>query len=943
MQKRFKAIFMAIIMVAFTIAASLQPASPAKAASELTINIHYHRYAEDYDGWNIWSWISGGEGATYDFSGDDDFGKVATYTLQVEDGDTEVGFIVRHSTPSNAWDLKDTNNDRFMDITKAKDGVIDIYVVQDETNFGYSADELSLAPKLMEASVSSSTTVDFRVTTAFDSTAADITSKVTIKDADGKAYAVSSVTSADAAKATTATVTMAEPLDLFKKYTIAFEGYGEMAISNVKVFSTPEFEEAYYYDGNDLGAVWSKDKTNFRVWAPTASDVVLNLYSAGVGTNLIESIPMTQDIKGTWIAEKIGDLNGTYYTYSATVDGVTKEAVDPYAKAVGVNGNRGMVIDLASTNPAGFTEDTRPALVSPADATIYELHVRDFSIDQSSGMKNKGKYLAFTETGTKSPSGEKTGVDYLADLGVNVVHLNPVFDFASIDETKLVNNQFNWGYDPKNYNVPEGSYSTDPQHGQVRINEFKQMVQSLHTNGIRVVMDVVYNHTASTDSNLNSIVPGYYYRMTNNGQYSNGSGCGNETASERAMVRKFIVDSVVYWATEYHVDGFRFDLMGLHDVETMNAVRDALNAVDPTIMVYGEGWTAGGSTLPTDQQVVKANMASVDTNIAAFNDDIRDGIKGSVFDSADNGFATGKTGMEETIKFGVIAATENSQVDYSLVNYDKAWWAAAPTQTISYASAHDNNTLWDKICTTNASDSQEDRIKMNLLSSAIVFTSQGTPFFLAGEEFLRSKPADDGSGFVGNSFNSPDSVNSLKWDLVSTNKEVYNYYKGLIAFRKAHSALRMNTTADIQANLNFLTGLDPNVIAYTINNSPNGETAKALCVIYNPNKTATTVTIPEGDWNVYVKDNKAGTEILETIQGGAVTVDPISALVLVQEDAKAAPTKAEAPTEAAQTTAPASTDTPSDNTLIYIIIGIGAAVVAAAGVTFIVIRRRKAK
>jgi pullulanase len=943
MHKRFKAIAMAIIMAAFTIMGFLQPASTVKAASELTVNIHYHRYADDYDGWNIWSWIGGGEGASYDFNKEDDFGKVASYTLQLEDGVTEVGFIVRHSTASNAWNLKDTNNDRFMDVTKAKDGVLDIYVIQDDASFGYSAEEMSLAPKIMEASVSSPTAVDFRVTTPFDSTAADIASKITVKDAAGTAYAVSGAASPDGEKATSATITLAEPLDLFKRYTLAFEGYGEIAVSNVKVFSTPEFEEAYYYDGDDLGAVWSVDKTDFRVWAPTASEVVLNLYSAGVGTNLLENIPMTQDTKGTWVAQKAGDLNKTYYTYSVTVDGVTKEAVDPYAKAVGVNGDRGMVIDLASTDPTGFSEDLRPALASPTDAVIYELHVRDFSIDKSSGMKNRGKYLAFTETGTKSPSGEKTGIDYLVDLGINVVHLNPAFDFASIDETKLVNNQFNWGYDPENYNAPEGSYSTDPQHGEVRINEYKQMVQSLHNNGIRVVMDVVYNHTAaSADSNFNKIVPGYYYRLTNNGQFSNGSGCGNETASERAMMRKFIVDSVVYWATEYHIDGFRFDLMGLHDAETMNAVREALNAIDPTIIVYGEGWTAGATTLPGDRQVLKANMASVDTKIAAFSDDIRDGIKGSVFDSMDRGFATGKAGMEESIKFGVIASTENSQVDYSLVNYSKAWWAAAPTQTISYASAHDNNTLWDKICTSNASDSQEDRIKMNLLSGAIVFTSQGIPFFLAGEEFLRSKPAEDGSGFVDNSYNSPDSVNSLKWDSVAANKEVYNYYQGLIAFRKAHSALRMTSTADIQSNLSFLTGLDPNVVAYTISNSPNGETAKALCVIYNANKTAANVTIPEGDWNVYVKGNKAGTEILETISGGSVAVDPISALVLVQEDAKAAPTDVPAPTDAVRTTAPASAEEQDSNTVVYIILGIAAAAVAAV-VVFAVIRRRKAK
>jgi pullulanase len=690
--------------------------------------------------------------------------------------------------------------------------------------------------------------------------------------------------------------------------------------------------------------VWSKDKTAFRLWAPTASEVVLNLYSAGVGTNLIEGIAMTKDKKGTWFTEKLGDLNGTYYTYTVTVDDSAKEAVDPYAKAVGVNGDRGMVIDLSTTNPAGFATEAKPAFVNPTDAVIYELHIRDFSSDASSGMVNKGKYLAFTESGTSSPSGVATGIDHLVDLGITHVHLLPSFDYASVDETKLINKQFNWGYDPENYNVPEGSYSTNPQKGEVRINEYKQMVQALHKNGLRVVMDVVYNHTAaSADSNLNKIVPGYYYRMNDDGSFSNASGCGNETASERAMMRKFIVDSVVYWASEYHVDGFRFDLMGIHDIETMNELRAALNKVDPTILVYGEGWTGGASTLPDSERVLKANMSSVDAGIAAFSDDIRDGIKGSVFTATDQGFVSGKIGMEESIKFGVVASTQHLQVDYSQVNYSKAPWATEPTQTISYASAHDNMTLWDKIATSNAADTEEDRIKMNLLSSAIVLTSQGTPFFQAGEEFLRSKPVDGtGTVFDENSYKSPDAINSLKWDSINNYDEVYNYYKGLIAFRKAHSALRMTKTTDIQTNLAFIDGLEANVVGYTINSSPNGETAKSLCIIYNANKIATTVTIPAGDWNVYVKGNQAGTQVLETITGGTVTVDPISAIVLVQEDARTVvPTDAATPNVSEEDQKPTSAEALNNNTMLFVIIGI--VVIIAAVVVFVVARRKKVK
>ena len=508
MNKRIKVLFTAIIFMAFTIMTSYQPTYLVKAAKELTINVHYHRSGEDYEGWNIWSWFDGEEGAAYEFTGEDEFGKVATYTLAVEDDTTQVGFIIRHSTSTNDWDKKDVESDRFIDIKKAKTGVIDIYVVQDEMEFGYTREDMSLAPKIKKAAIKSSNTIEFKVSNAFDSTASDIKSKITVKDADGKTYAVDKVSAEKGKEAIEASITMSTELDLLKKYTLFFEGYGEMFVSSTKVFSTAEFEEAFTYEGDDLGAIWSKEKTAFRLWAPTASEVVLNLYSEGSGNHNIENIAMTKDVKGTWVTEKPGDLNGVYYTYSITVDGVTKEAVDPYARAAGVNGKRGMIIDLASTNPEGFLVDEKPALVSPTDSIIYELHIRDFSIDKSSGIKNKGKYLAFTETDTKSFAGEKTGVNYLVDLGITHVHLLPSFDYASVDESKPEENQFNWGYDPENYNVPEGSYSTDPGHGEVRMNEYKQMVQSLHKNGIRVIMDVVYNHTSSSiDSNLNKVVP----------------------------------------------------------------------------------------------------------------------------------------------------------------------------------------------------------------------------------------------------------------------------------------------------------------------------------------------------------------------------------------------------------------------------------------------------
>lgn len=635
------------------------------------------------------------------------------------------------------------------------------------------------------------------------------------------------------------------------------------------------FDREHEYEGNDLGAVYTKEKTTFRVWAPTALSVSLNLYKQGDGDNLIETLPMIQDIKGTWVYEKTGDLNGIYYTYSVKIGNQMKEVVDLYAKAVGVNGNRGEILDMQATNPEGFDQDVRPAFGNATDAVIYELHIRDLSSDASSGIQNTGKFLGLAERGTTNQEGYTTGLDHILDLGVTHVQILPSFDYATVDESKLDTAQFNWGYDPKNYNVPEGSYSTDPFHGEVRIKEMKQMIQVLHANGIRVNMDVVYNHTYDLESSwFQKTVPDYYYRKTGD-TYTNGSGCGNETASERAMMRKYIVDSVVYWATEYHIDGFRFDLMGVHDLDTMRAVRAALDKVDPSIMVYGEGWTGGESALDACKAATKNHMNQLD-RVGAFNDDIRDGIKGNVFDSHDKGFVNGKEGMEEKIKFAVVGAIYHPQV---MISQNSAW-SGQPEQSINYVSCHDNLTFWDKLAISNADDSEADRIRMNKLGSAIIMTSQGVPFIQAGEEMLRSKPNDKlESGFDENSYCSSDAVNSLKWDKKGTVIDVYDYYKGLIAFRKAHRALRMKTAGEIRNNLSFMSA-GANVVAYTITEKEGA--SEYITVIYNANKNTVCVTLPGGIWDIYVNDEKAGCESLGTVEGTA-TVNGISAMILVQK------------------------------------------------------------
>lgn len=647
------------------------------------------------------------------------------------------------------------------------------------------------------------------------------------------------------------------------------------------LFSGSQFEAANYYQGNDLGAVWTKEATRFRVWAPTASQVILRLYRSGSQEDLLHSVPMFLEEKGTWVTSVKGDLHGVYYTYEVTVDGETKTTVDPYAKAAGVNGKRGMIVNLAATDPPGFREEKRPEFINATDAVIYELHIRDFSADPSSGMKYTGKYLAFTEQGTTNSYGDKTGVDYLRELGITHVHLLPAFDFMTVDETRLGEAQYNWGYDPQNYNVPDGSYSTDPYHGEVRVTEFKQMVQALHRNGIHVIMDVVYNHTMENEeSNFNKLVPGYYYRLTSEGYFSNASGCGNETASERAMMRKFMIDSVVYWVTQYHIDGFRFDLMGIHDIQTMNELRTVLNEFDPDILVYGEGWTGGLSPMPEWKRAIKQNIKNMNPGIAAFNDNFRDAVKGSVFRQEEPGYVNGRSGLEETIKACVTASTWHQDVDYGRVTGSlNAAWAAEPTQTVNYLSAHDNLTLWDKLTLSCGNDSEENRRKRNMLAAAILFTSQGMIFFQAGEEFLRSKPKNrEGTAFEDNSYRSSDAVNSLKWNRCNDYLEVVDYYKGLSAFRKGHSGLRMTKAEDIRARLRFLDWSQPNVITFLIQS----EEEEELCIIYNADSEARAIEIPTGEWKIYGKGNQAGTKLLGESPGGLITVEPISALLLVR-------------------------------------------------------------
>ena len=667
----------------------------------------------------------------------------------------------------------------------------------------------------------------------------------------------------------------------------AFASFASLNVGAVS-YSEMSALDQYAYSGDDLGVTYSASSSTFKVWAPTASKVQLKRYKTGSdsesGAGVIETKDMTKQSQGIWSATVSGDLKNTYYTYLVTVNGTTKETVDIYARSTGVNGKRGMVVDLDSTDPVGWENDKRVDCPNQTDSIIWEAHVRDFSASSDSGMRNKGKYLAFTETGTtvNSDGVHPTGIDYLEDLGVTHVHLLPVYDYGSVDETMLSTDQFNWGYDPMNYNTPEGSYSTDPYNGEVRVNEFKQMVQALHNKNIGVVMDVVYNHTYAGSSGINDwfdyTVPGYYYRQKADGSLSNGSGCGNETASDRAMYQKYMIDSVVYWATEYHLDGFRFDLMGIHDVDTMNKIRAALDKIDPDILIYGEPWTAEASPCPK-ATAVQSNMGLVSEEVAAFNDKIRDAIKGSCFNAADKGFIQG-AGYEEALKGGIQASSTTMSGDGK--------WSKQPSQTVTYTSAHDNFTLYDKLVKSVKGSGYgvryDDLVAMNKLAGGIILTSQGMSFWQAGEEFARSKQGD------GNSYKSSTAINQLKWQNTIDYSDITSYYKGLIQIRKAYAPFRDPTnTSNNTIYFSWGDTFPSNVVAFTMYNKLGTGGWNFAAVIHNANSYSQTVklmtydgvTLPSS-WVIVANGSSAGLTSLGTT-GSTVTVPARSTMVLIDK------------------------------------------------------------
>ncbi|MBO2517132.1 MAG: type I pullulanase [Clostridiales bacterium] len=773
----------------------------------------------------MWSWCPGKDGKGYLF---EPCGYGFRCVINVPEDTEEAGFIVRTgcSDPGGtSWGeaTKDFADDRFAILTGR---VTEIYL---KTGDGMQYTSLDGGKTLSEirvfkmAGMIADDKISYSIAPAARITSLD---DIAVYQGDEKLEILS--LSSLGNKVGTGTVTMAQPLDITKEYRLEIAGYGEKTVIPTTIFDSPDFIENFTYDGDDLGAAAGDGVTVFKVWAPTASRVVLNLFEAGNDCDAFARVDMERVDRGVWQIEYPCE-SGTYYTYTVTTGVGTQEAVDPYARAAGVNGERGMVIDLNTTDPEGFDADAMYSGIMRYDeAVIWEVHVRDFSIAMN-GTQYPGKYLAFTETGLTNGSGVPVGMDYLQLLGITHVHLQPVYDYATVDESRC--EDFNWGYDPKNYNVPEGNYSTDPFHGEVRINEFKQMVQAIHSSGMGVIMDVVYNHTYDANANLNRIVPYYYYRYNASGDNSNGSGCGNETASDRVMFRKFMIDSVTYWAKEYHIDGFRFDLMALHDIDTMQMIEQALHAINPCCIIYGEGWTGGTSALNTNKQTTQANISKIKPSegaiggISVFNDAIRDGLKGSVFDTKETGYISGSVTRMNAFKVlhGMTGGVKNTYVS----------WKAADAGVINYMSCHDNLTLFDKLTLSCPGATEADIAAMYRLGAACVFLGRGTPFMLAGEEMMRTKQGDS------NSYKSSDEINHIDWESLVPGGAAYEmsaYYQQLIALRKAHPYL---TCGDIKGEV--LTNY-----ALAITWSVEGEPV-AYAVI-NPNRAIMNNTLPEGNF-----------------------------------------------------------------------------------------------
>ena len=870
-KKQILIIFFMAILVISELIFLLPNVRTFAVTGKTKIIVHYAKNPSSELKWNLWVWSDEKNGKQFNSTKKDAFGQV--YEGQLEGQLTKVGFIVRTSKGD-----KDTGENRY--INKFKNGVGEIWLKEGDPKIYTSAldatskklevdgkNNLKEPGKFIVAKLDDLNVISIVTNLSFPLIYED-NDPIEVR-ANGKLLEIKKLTSDEVEDGITiaAKIELSENIELGQKLTISKNGFTEKEVVLGDVMGSAGFEKMFYYEGNDLGNTYSTSKTSFRVWAPTATEAKVVTYTKWDDKTGIES-SMKKSEKGTWTYDLDGDQNGTFYTYKVNIGGIWNEAVDPYARSVAANGDKGAIVNLKETTPERWKPSEKPNFANLNDAILYELHVRDFSIDKNSGMKNKGKFLALTETGTTGTDGSMTGIDYIKALGVTHVELMPISDYASVNETEI-KPQFNWGYNPKNYNAPEGSYSTDPYNPIARVKELKQAVQSLHDDGLRVTMDVVYSHMYSSyDSNFNKLVPGYYYKYNEDGTDSNESGYGNTIASENAMARKFIVDSVAYWAKEYNIDGFRFDLMDLVDIKTMNEVRKKLDSIDPSIIIIGEG-SSNGTLLSEDTQATQKNASKM-SGIAHFNNIIRNAISGNVFEAKTKGFINGKTNVESDIKKGIVGG-----IDYS--STIKTWEKVEPAQSVNYAESHSNNTLWDKLLLTNPGDTDAVRLKMHKMADSMILTSQGISSFQAGQEFLRTK------GGNSNSYKASDSVNQIDWTRKSKNIDTVNYFKGLITLRKSHPAFRMTSAEMIKKNLNFLTA-PKNVVAYEIDHNANMDTWANIVVAFNANKEDITIKLPQkGKWNIVVNGQEAGVKTIKQFKGDSLVVPALSTIVIYNE------------------------------------------------------------
>jgi pullulanase len=831
------------------------------------LTLHYYRFDGFYDGWNAWIWPDGIEGAAFTLQASNSFGSTATIELHDMARSTKIGILLRRTVDGDDWGERETD-DRFVEELRA-DGTTELWIIQGDPALYF---DQALALRRKERRVIAAKFLspeDIRVTVNVPPASVQ-SPRVELYGPTGAAVAIRSVTYESE---TRLRIEAETPLDITSSYRVRYADYEEAEVLLSGMFGHPEFERHYDYGGNDLGARCTSDATAFRLWAPTAAEACVVLYSKDDEPTCKE-IPLLRTDQGTWLARLDGNLDGFFYTYKVKIQGEWREAVDPYAFSLSANGTKGAIVDLTRTDPEDWSHDARPPFDHPTDAVIYELHVRDATIHPDSGVTHPGTFLGLTEGGTHTSTGFPTGLDYIAGLHVTHVQLLPVNDFVSVDETHP-KRLYNWGYDPAFYLAPEGSYASDPNAPHSRISDLKRLVQTFHKRGLRVVLDVVYNHLFSAArSSLERLVPDYYFRTDAQGRPANGTGVGNDTASERAMMRKLIVDSVTHWAREYHVDGFRFDLMGIHDIETMRAVRDSLDDIDPSILVYGEGWHLN-TPLPEERKATLGNAHAM-PRIGLFYDRFRDSLKGGTFDLRARGFANGAGSYAHDVWHGIVGG-----IDYgrSIVGF-----ALEPEQTINYAEVHDNHTLWDRLQLSNPEDSADIRRRMQRLIASILLTSQGIPFLHAGQEWYRTKHGDH------NSYRSPDVVNRLDWARAERYAGDIRYVSGLIAMRRAHQAFRLPTAASIRESVRIL-DTPQGVIAYSLQTSTDQTKAQkqTYVVVHNATRSPYRINLPElelaKEWLILCDGANAGPEPIAILHGHGLQgeTSPLCTSVLLSQ------------------------------------------------------------